>query len=163
MIVCRWPSGCTLEAVGVADPPPNVHRRPVPVCLDHGRHVHDNTRWTTRRFGAPYRSSGALHCTCPVPYPDDLLRCTACTGIVATRRTKTPNQGGTVDGPQARGNTRPPHESPEQRRADSVGAAAAADDAAGFGPEVSPASRKSGSLRATPDTPIVRARREVVA
>jgi hypothetical protein len=88
VILCRWTLECTDEAVGVADPPVTIHRFSLPVCLAHGRHVHDRTRWTTRRFGAPYRTSGALHCTCPVPYPDDLLRCTACTGIVAAKKVR---------------------------------------------------------------------------
>jgi len=66
-----------------------------------------------------------------------------------------PNQGGTDDGPDADGITQPPHDSPEERRADRAGAAGAADDAPDAGPEAPPApqqpNRRSGR-RSAPAT-----------
>lgn len=56
---------------------------------------------------------------------------------------RTPNQGGTDDCPYADGITPPLHDSPEERRADRVGAAATADDVADAGPEAPPAAAEA--------------------
>lgn len=58
-----------------------------------------------------------------------------------------PTEGEASEGPEADGISQPPHDSLEERRADSAEAAAAAEDAAGTGPEVTPA-RQPAPLQA---------------
>lgn len=62
-----------------------------------------------------------------------------------------PTEGETGDGPVTDGISQPPHDSLEERRADSVGAAAPAEDGAGPDPEASPTA-PSALLQAATDT-----------